>query len=155
MAGIKTIEINYEMPFEGMLVNAHVPRHQREKIFRQLGSKDVKFPHRKTVAFEIKDFRFRESTLSRTAAKYIRADDSEPPWKPFDIEHVLAYFQKNPKKFDHHFVFASRRTFDVGGVPHIFILIRNGDHADLELVPDNHAWAAHTSIFPGQRKLPG
>ena len=153
MAGIKTIEINYEMPFEGMLINAGVQKHQRKKIFEQLGSGDIKLPHKNTVAFEIKNFSFREPTLSRTAAKCIRADDSELPWKPFDIEHVLAYFQKNPTKFNHHFVFASRRTFDVGGVPHIFVMTKDKGHADLELVLDNHAWAPHTSIFPGQRKM--
>lgn len=154
MAGKGIIEINYEMPFEGMLINAEIPRYQREKIFKQLGSKDLKFPHKGKVAFAIRNFRFKDCTLSRTAAKCILTDNSsEIPWKPFDIEHVLAYFEKNPSKFDHSFIFASRRTFDVEDSPHVFVLTKDKGRADLELVPDNHAWAPQTSIFPGQSKL--
>ena len=153
MAGRKIISVNYEMPFEGMLVQAGVPRHQREQIFKQLGSKDLKFPHRGEVSFTIQNFRFNTATMSRAAEKYIRGHNTETKWKPFDIEHLLAYFQKDPVKFDHHLVFASRRTFDVGGVLHIFVMTKDKGHADLELVPDDHAWAPHSSIFPGQYKV--
>jgi hypothetical protein len=149
MASKGMIQINYEMPFEGMLVQTGVAKHQREKIFRQLGSKEIKFPHKGKSTFLIKPFHFNQAILTRTVAKLIRTDDG---WKPFDIEHLLAYFEKNPSRFRSNLVFASRRTFDVLGTPHIFVLTMERDRPDLELVPDNHAWAPHISIFPGQRK---
>ncbi len=153
MAGRKIIEINYEMPFEGMLVDAGVPKHQREKIFDQIGSRELKFPHKGEVSFTMQNFRFEKVTMSRAAEKYIRGHDTETKWKPFDIEHLLTYFKKDPTKFRSRLIFASRRTFDFKGVPHIFCMGIDKGHADLELVPDNHAWAPHMSIFPGQRKV--
>ena len=153
MAGRKVISVNYEMPFEGMLVNAGVPKHQREKIFEQLGSRELKFPHKGEVSFVIQNFRFDKATVSRAAEKYIRGHDTETQWKPFDIEHLLAYFEKDPSKFKSRLIFASRRTFDLEGVPHIFSMSIDKGSADLELVPDNHAWSPNTSIFPGQYKV--
>jgi hypothetical protein len=154
MAEKKVITVDYKKSFEEILVEAGVPKHQREKIFEQLRSKKLEFPHKGEVSFAIQNFRFDNPTKSRAAEKYIRGHDTEPKWKPFDIEHLLAYFRKYPSKFKSRLVFASRRTFKIQGTSHIFCMsIDKIGHADLELVPDDHAWAPFMSIFPGQRKV--
>ncbi len=150
MAGKGMIKINYEMPFEGMLVQAGVAKHQREKIFKELGYKEIKFSYKEKATFLIRDFYFKEPTISKNAAKSIRKEDC---WKPFDIEHLLAYFEKTPHRFRSNLVFASRRTFDVLGIPHIFVLTMNRDRPDLELVLADHAWSPNVSIFPGQCRV--
>lgn len=157
-----TIEINYEMPFEGMLVNAGVPKYQRNKIFEQLGSKDLEFKYKTKQSFGIENVRFEDPMHSRAAAKFIRATSTdEVKWKPFDIEHVLEYFHKNPRRFEKGFVFATYRTFNVNTgdkkniimTPHIFMMGIDKGRPDLELVEDNHEWAAVTSSFPKYCKL--
>lgn len=153
MAGRKIITVDYKKSFEQMLVDAGVLEHQCKKIFKQLGSKELEFPHKGEVSFTMQNFRFDNATMSRAAEKYIRGHDTGTKWKPFDIEHLLAYFKKDPTKFKSRLIFASRRTFDLKGVPHIFCMGIDKGHADLELVPDDHAWTPHMSIFPGQRKV--
>ena len=154
MPGKKIIEVNYEMPFEGMLVQAGVPKHQRVKIIAQLGSKDLEFEYKTKRLFEFDDVHYKEPILSRIASRLIRATSTgETEWKPFDIEHLLAYFMKSPAKFKSDFVFASKRVYRVDGVPHIFMMGTDKGHADLELVKDDHPWAANTSNFPKYHRL--
>ncbi len=155
MAGRKIIEVNYEMPFEGMLVLAGVPKHQRVRIIAQLGSKDLNFEFKTKRLFEVEDVNFNTPTLSRNASKLIRATSTgEVEWKPFDIEHLLAYYTKSPAKFKTGFVFASKQVYNVEGVPHIFMMGTDKGHADLELVKDDRPWAAITSNFPKYHRLP-
>lgn len=154
MAVRKIIEVNYEMPFEGMLVLAGVPKYQRVKIFAQLGSKDLKFEFKTRRTFEHEDVIFNMPILSSSASRLIRATSTgETSWKPFDIEHLLAYFTKNPSKFKAGFVFASKQTYAVEGIPHIFMMGMDKDHADLELVKDDHPWSALSSNFPKYHRL--
>ncbi|MBC7766822.1 hypothetical protein H7Y21_02410 [Arenimonas sp.] len=149
------IEVNYEMPFKGMLVQAGVPKHQRAKIFAQLESEELFFEFKTRRSFEIEDVNFNEPILSRKVSRLIRAASiGETEWKPFDIEHLLAYFMKSPAKFKSGFVFASKRVYGVEGVPHIFMMGTDKGHADLELVKDDHPWAAVTSNFPKYHRLP-
>ncbi len=155
MTGRKIIEVNYEMPFEGMLVLAGVPKYQREKIFKQLESKSVEFEFKTKRLFEVDDVHFNTPILSHSASKLIRATSTcETEWKPFDIEHLLAYYMKNPAKFKTGFVFASKKVYNVEGVPHIFMMGTDKGHADLELVKDDRPWVAITSNFPKYHRLP-
>lgn len=142
------------MPFEGMLVLAGVPKYQREKIFAQLGSRTLEFKYKTPHFFEVENVRFDDPKLSRDAAKFIRSTSTNDlDWKPFGIEHVLAYYLVRPSKFRDGFVFAVRHTYDVGGLPHIFMAGVDKGHIDLELVRDDHAWSPLTSNFPKCRKL--
>jgi hypothetical protein len=159
---VDTIEINYEMPFEGMLINAGVPKHQRNKIFEQLGSRDLEFRYKTRQSFCVENVLFEEPMCSLDAAKFIRATSTrDVKWNPFDIEHVLEYFPKNPRRFEKGFVFPTYRTFPVNVgteenmimVPHIFMMSLDKGRPDLELVKDNHKWAARTSSFPKYCRL--
>lgn len=156
------IEINYEIPFERMLVNAGILEYQRKKIIEQLGSKDLEFEYKTRQSFGIENVRFEERMHSRAAAKFIRETSTdEVKWNPFDIEHVLAYFIRNRKIFEEGYVFATHRTFNVNAgtkknifmTPHVFMMGIDKGLPDLELVRDNHDWAARTSSFPKYCKL--
>jgi hypothetical protein len=147
------ITVKYNKSFEKMMIDAGVPRYQIDKIFTQLGYKELAFPHEGTVYFEVQDFTFNEATLSRAAKDYICGHDTDAKWESFDVEHLLADFTNCPRKFKTNFCFATRRTFEVDGVPHIFVMTITNGNADLELLRDDHAWSPHTSIFSGQRTV--
>ncbi len=142
------------MPFEGMLVHAGILKHQRKKIFEQLGTKEIQLTYKGKHAFEIEDVRFEEAMTSKNAAKQIRASSNIGVKRsPFDIEHLLADFIRDRNKFKHDIVFAAKRTYEVEGKPHIFMMTMDKSNPDLELVPDDHAWAARTSVFPKCHKI--
>jgi hypothetical protein len=68
----------------------------------------------------------------------------------------LIYYYKldqNQNIFINGLVYASRRTFLVNGVNHVFVLENRSGYPDLELIPDDRPRAAYMSTFPGQRKI--
>lgn len=156
MARDSIIRIDYSLTIVEMMKSCGIENRQIRKIDSQLGGLlNITFKHKTPISFKVHDFNFNEPTWVDGASTYISKHNPKSKWKPFDIEHLIHYYQLDPNQgiFTGGLVYSSKRKFLVDGVNHVFVLENRNGHPDLELSPDDHPRAAHLSTFPGQRKI--
>lgn len=147
------MEVNYDLSFEEMLVQAGIPQTSIIPVMAKLGSKKIEFDYRGKVIFEYADVGFGRSVTTKMAVDHIDGFDKEWAWHPFCIAQLLVYIRRHPERFYSNFVLAVGKTIELDGKQHVFGVGTVGGKPDLGILPAHgHTWDKKTR-FPKSRKV--
>jgi hypothetical protein len=147
------MEVDYDLTFEQMMVNADLPESSMSKVLTKLGSKKIEFDFCGKLIFEYENVDFGRPVSTKVATDHIYKFDSEWSWHPFCIAQLLTYIKLHPERYYSNFVCALSKIVEIDGKQHVFAVGTLGKKPDLDLVPAHgHQWPKQFH-FPKYRKV--